>query len=459
MRYSVRMFKTNKLIKIILSLVLVFALSYYWGGKSHDQYVLITAKKIINSEFNGYLVDNEILIKNHKIVKIGKNIRGPKGTKQINLPESIIIPGLIDAHTHITFFAKKFDVDFSKELVRSEKEDSDIFRFVCSIHRARSYLKSGITSIRDVGNCGNFMDMKLKKLIDSNLIQGPQIYGSGPGIATHSGQFPENISDETVRSEYTIINDSTDIQRAIDNYIYKKVDLIKVYPGNSPGYGAMSSGLLEKIVKYAHSKGLKVAAHAEFDFDAKKAALAGVDSIEHGYEISVDTLKTMSKKDIYLIPTDFSKEMYKFIFSSLGAGEHDYFLGNIDTLLSKRAERIKQAIDNNVKLAFGSDMFFYLINLDKSIGRFSKDALVSYVESGVPVSEVLKMATINAAKLIDNNKLFGVIKEGAQADIIAVRGDPLRDIKNLDKISFVMKNGRVVSDKCWYCFLLKYICS
>ncbi len=443
---------------IILILILVIYFSISIKQKRSDSCYHIIANQIINNKFSGYRLDKEILVKNDKIVLISNNIKTPSGCEIVRLPESTIIPGLIDTHTHILFFEKNYDINFSTELVRSDREDGKFFRFACAILRARSYLEAGITTVRDLGNSGYFWDVKLKKMIDSGIVEGPRMYVSGPGIATRYGQFPSDTPKSTVLKEYQLVETNEDVESQVELHMRSGTDLIKVYANNSPGEGAISFDLLSKIVSYSHQKGLKVAAHAEFDEEAKKAAIAGVDSIEHGYELSESTLSLMASNKIFLVPTYFSKQMYSFIFENTVPGKHRYSPYLIDYVFKKREWIIRKAIQAGVPIAFGSDMYFHLQSKGESIGRFSKDTLVAYSELGLLPEEILRMATQASANLVDNSKKLGIIEEGAIADIIALNGDPIKDIRSINQVSFVMKNGIMLKKTCIYCSLLGKIC-
>jgi imidazolonepropionase-like amidohydrolase len=296
--------------------------------------------------------------------------------------------------------------------------------------------------VRDLGNSGKFADVALKRAIDEGTVVGPRLYVSGPGLASEGGQAPDLLHGQTslIDGDYRIIRGADDARNAVREHLYFGVNLIKIYSNSSPNKTFLSIDEMKAIVEEAHLYNLRVTAHATNDLAIRRAVLAGVDAIEHGYVVSDSTLQLMKERNVILVPTDMdflmAKKQIKKLRMNLGDQE-------IVQLAMPYYERLKRAKKAGVVIASGSDMY---MDLGLSRGEAAKRVFFAYQEAGISLSEILQAATVNAAMLIGEKKL-GVLKKGCFADIIAVDGVPLENISALEQIVFVMKNGVVYINK------------
>jgi imidazolonepropionase-like amidohydrolase len=231
-------------------------------------------------------------------------------------------------------------------------------------------------------------------------------------------------------------------RRAVRQAIYDGADCIKVIVDTWPRVVSLDE--MKVIVQEAHSVGKKVAAHAVTDKAVRIAAEAGVDSVEHGYGASDEAFKLMAEKKIFLVPTDGTLDDYSSIFGQRISSEEEkkQMRAQMEVGVKQVHGRLARAIKAGVRIAAGSDMYYAMPG--KTRGQASLTMLRAYAESGMPSSEIIRAATINAAELLGWQMRIGSIQSGRFADIVAVDGDPLKDIGQLQKVRFVMKGGKVI---------------
>ncbi|MBY0471345.1 amidohydrolase family protein [bacterium] len=394
--------------------------------------IQITAKEIYDPATDQILKGTSLVVQNGKIHSLTSE---PNDCSQLDLSKLTLIPGLIDLHTHIFLEDKTAAVRFSDELVRLGKWSSDQ-RTSFAKDQLRSILKSGFTTIRDVGNSGMFLDTKLRDSLASDSEVLPRIFGTGPGIATEQAQFKTGVVG--IESEYFLAKLPFK-EEAFSPFLKNKVDGIKIYADNDPGKGQMPEELLKQLVTFFHSKKLKVSAHATNDASAWMAANAGVDSIEHGYGIKKRTLELMAQKKIYLIPTEMSTRVVQLV----NRRNPDPLYVSARELHRKRGKRLRLALTLGVPIGFGSDAYMDLSKARLSRGELTLESLIAYSEEGLPASAVLKTATVWAADFLGRDDL-GRIREGATADLVGYEKSPLKTAQGLKEPSFIMKDGKIV---------------
>ena len=382
---------------------------------------------------NEFLKNQEILVSGKNIVKVGKNLSAPANAEIFDLSNSTVIPGLIDAHTHFLTLQKA-----GEETAIDAMLNSDVARILRAAKIARQYLEAGITTVRDLGNSGQYLDVSLRDAIRNCSIDGPSMQVSGPIISPIGGQWVK-ISDEVVAREYSVIKNKDEATAEVMRHIHHDVDIIKITVDNSPNKLLLSEEEIKAITVTAHAYGLKVTAHATSDQSVRSAIYAGVDGIEHGYSIADSTLDLMVKRNVYLVPTDVSLDGAFRIVESMGRKPSKDEL--MQYPVSPWQNRLKRAYDKGVVIVSGSDKY---LELNEPYGEIAKDVLVAYFETKIPVKDVIRFATYNASIALGQKDRIGVLKEGAKADIVAFDGDLESDFKTvLRRTNLVMHEGKI----------------
>lgn len=397
---------------------------------SFAQTTLIKAGKFYNSETNKFEKNIEILISGKIITQVGKNLKIPAGTKIIDFSNCTITPGLIDAHTHFLFkqSSKKTSI------IDDRLNNSDVERSIRAIKICKDYLLSGITTVRDIGNSGEYIDVSLRNAINKNYFQGPTMFVSGKIISSPGGQSDDLPAElqPIIEKEYSVIKNSSEAKAAVIEHVDKKVDFIKICADNAPGKLFLSLGEIKTIVEAAHFYKLQVTAHAMYEKSVKLAVLSGVDGIEHGYRISDSILNIMGQKNIYLVPNDMALSEIKPL-SEFAKAE-----------FNARKDRFIRAVNKGIKIVFGSDIT--LNNYDGfGQGDEAKKTLLAYFEYGIKPNDILKFATTNPASILNKKDELGVIKVNSFADIVVFDGDLEIDFATiLFKVKKVFKNGQII---------------
>lgn len=376
----------------------------------------LTAKRMIDVRTGKEIPDAVILIEKNKITAVGSNLNIPDSLQIIALGDVTLLPGLIDAHTHLLhqYYAKYGD-DNSNRLLEMVQL-STAKRALLGARLAREMLEAGFTSVRDLGNSSINADIALRDAINNGDVSGPRMFVSTRAISPVGGQF-QSVTPEAqhlLSQEYVQINGTNEARKAVRQAIYDGADCIKVIANS--GSRKLSPEEMKAITEEAKRANLPVAVHAtDGDGPSMTAVEAGVSSVEHAYTISETVLKKMAEKNIFLVPTD-----------AYG--------------VTRYQDRIKRALKAGVKIAIGSDIYYEFPG--RTRGQVSAGMYKTYTASGMTNVEVLKAATLHPAELIGNNSI-GSIEAGRFADIIAVKGNPLTDIGALEQVVFVMKDGKV----------------
>lgn len=367
-----------------------------------------------------------IVIDQGTISEVGTDVAVPEGAQLIDLADAFVVPGLIDAHTHL---CESIPVDspvgssFTLHLVHSTTAD----RVLQGVASAREFLTAGFTTVRDVGNCGEWGDLALRRALDAGLFPGPTMLASGMIIAPFGGQTrvtPDRV--DLARVDYLFADTRDEMRRAIRQNAHFGADLIKIVVDDQPYIYSVED--IRFMVEEAGDAGLRVAAHCMTERGAQRAARAGVASIEHGFFMSDEALRIARDQGVWLVGTDFSREIIDV-----------YGVQAWGPLV---VDRLRRAHQLGVKLAFGSDLVVRVPGHDR--GSAALTLLDTWIEAGVSHPEILRAMTSDAAELLGVAGERGRVAEGMAADLIAVAANPLEDITALRRVVFVMKDGAVI---------------
>jgi len=407
-----------------------------------NEITFIKAGKLFDSENGKILANYVIKIENNKITAIGKNISIPENAKIIDLTEYTVLPGLIDGHTHLmTLDDLKDDYPMAEKVLF----EGDALRVLRGANRAKTWLEAGFTTVRDLGDSGPFLDVALKKAIKEGTTIGPRMFVSGPIIISEGGQVPGLIKSQrnVIEDEYTIVKNVDDAINAVRIHVNYGADIIKICANNSPNNTSLTIDEMKAIVKMAHRYDKKVTAHATNDLAVWEAVTAGVDGIEHGYQISDTTLTLMAKKGVVLVPTDISKPLYNKVLDIVDyKGDKDIA---IKMAKDRYQDRLQRAIKAGVTIVTGSDNY---LDFKMPQGEAAKNILIAYEEEGMKPFDIIRSSTYLSSKFMGKEDELGIIKEGAFADIIAVKGDIENEFSStIFNVIFVMKNGEIYVEK------------
>lgn len=406
---------------------------------------VIHAARVFDSEAGIFTGPSDIVVRNGRIAAMSTHEGVPPGARVIDLRRFTVLPGLIDAHTHLLYLERPGQGDQSlMDGIRAVVVEGGALRALHGAARARTYLAAGITTVRDLGNSGRFNDVALRDAIRDGSVDGPRMFVSGPGLASEGGQFPglqppyETIAEE----EYRVVHGPEDAALAVREHVTYGADLIKIYSNNTPNVASLSPDEMRAIVAEARRLGVRVAAHATDDAAVWNATEAGVNSIEHAYQVADSTLALMAQRGTCLVPTDLDSaagRQYLLRIPTRG-DEPRPDPATLASYFRSSHDRLTRAVRAGVKICAGSDEY---LDLGWPQGVASRHVLYAYIEAGLTPVQALQAATVNDAHLLGQDGRLGVIKPGALADIIAVEGDPGQDLHALDRVRFVMKGGTV----------------
>ena len=396
--------------------------------------LLIQVGKLYDSQNAVFLANQQILIVDGMVQAVGPNIIKPAGTRLIDLSCCTATPGLMDMHTHLLLHQKqrKDGLELASKVPADERiRQGMIF--------AKLNLEAGITTVRDLGNSGQYIDLRLQKMLTDGRTVGPTMYVSGPIISPPGGQFfkPAPADSFLIGQEYRVVKGALDARAAVLEHKQRGVNVIKVCMNNDNRVLAPEE--IRAIVESAHKHGLSVTAHATYDESARDAVSAGVDGIEHGYSLSDSTLRLMAQKGTYLVPTDVSRRRAKIMVAGIGmvGKEADEYA---KSFLDGVHDRLRRAVNYGVTIVSGSDFYSDVKGVGR--GEGATDVILSYHEAGIPVRKVLQYATYNAAKALGILGSSGVIKKGMKADLVFFNGDLENDFaRSLFRVKMVLKEG------------------
>ena len=396
---------------------------------------VIRAGHVLNVRTGELRSNQTIVIEGDKISQIAPSseVKASAGDTTIDLPDATLLPGLIDMHTHLTFELSSLSYEGLKISTAREA--------LHGARNARRTLEAGFTTVRNLG-AKDYADIALRDAINDGDVIGPRIVASGPALGITGGHCDENLLPPAFHFQGEGVADGIEgVQHKVREVIKYGADVIKICAtggvlskGDDPNASQYTLEEMKAIVADAHRLGRKVAAHAHGAEGVRWASEAGVDSIEHGHLMDDAAIATLKKNGTYLVPTLFLTEYMQAHLEHSDVPE--YSKKKMRDISAAAQQNAKKAIAAGVKVAFGTDAAVYPHGMNA--GEFHV-----YVKLGMTPLAAIQTATINAADLLGWKDRVGALETGKWADIIAVDGDPTKDVTALEHVKFVMKGGAV----------------
>jgi imidazolonepropionase-like amidohydrolase len=428
--------------KLVRSLLCVsFIFSFFAGNFASGQTapapktVVIRAGRVLDVKTGKTLTNQMIVIHGDKIASIGADTQATPDAQIIDLSNATVLPGLIDAHTHITFTTNfgysRLGISIPREALNGARN-------------ARVTLDAGFTTIRNVGASG-FTDVALRDAINAGDVPGPRMLVSGPALSITGGHCDNNLLpfEDHVQNE-GVADGVEAVQHKTREIIKYGADLIKICAtggvlshGDNPQASQFTLEEMKAIVADAHRLGRKVAAHAHGAQGILWASEAGVDSIEHGSYIDDAAIAEMKKNGTYLVPTLYLMDWFYENAERIGTPAELIAKGH--EVMPAARKNVARAFAAGVKVGFGTDAAVYPHGLNAH-------EFAVMVKLGLTPLQAIQSATINDADLLGWSDKVGTLEPGKFADIVAVDGDPLADVTTLERVKFVMKGGEVVKN-------------
>lgn len=408
-------------------LLLAFLVSMLVGVRAQAQVTAIKAGKLIDPETGTTAVNQVIIVEGKKIRAVGAGLQIPAGATVVDLSNATVLPGLFDAHTHLCMTTRR-ERDNGNYYFTTLLDPTG-YRAIQGVANARAMLESGFTTVRDIGNAGNYADTDLRRAIEEGLVPGPTVINAGRIIAPYGGQFylqPEKR--DLANPEYFFADSRDEIRKGIRENIHYGATVIKLVVDDQRYIYSVDD--IKFAVEEAGRAGLKVATHCWTEQGARNAATAGVASIEHGFRMSDEALALAKKNNVVLVGTDFTEQ------AAIDMGVPDpkgFHLVWVD--------RLRRAYKIGVTMAYGTDVIY--AKAGETRGTLSISFIDSFVEAGIPAKDIVRTMTTNAARLLGVDKQRGAIRPGLNADIIATAENPFDNIQTLKRVSFVMKDGAI----------------
>ena len=407
----------------------------FYGAQA--QKTIVHCGTLIDGKSNEAQQQMTIVIEGNKISAVEKGYTKPgKDDKLIDLTKKTVMPGFIDMHVHLEGETNK-----DQALQRFTLNDADV-AFKSTVF-AKKTLLAGFTTVRDLGGSG--VNISLRNAINQGLVVGPRIFTAGKSIATTGGHAdPTNSYRKDLMGDpgpkEGVVNSAEEARQAVRQRYKEGSDLIKITAtggvlslakdGSGPQF---TDEELKAIIETAKDYGMHTAAHAHGVEGMKRAVLAGITTIEHGTKMNEEVMDLMIQKGTFYVPT---------ISAGKFVAEQAKVPGYYHPLVTPKAleigpqiqETFRKAYKRGVKIAFGTDagVFYH--------GDNGKE-FTFMVEAGMPAMEAIKAATVTNAGILGMSDKIGAIAPGLLADIVATDEDPLKNIKTMEKVSFVMKEG------------------
>lgn len=414
------------------------------GSARAPQATLLKVGLLLDVKSGDYLENQGVLVEQGRISAVGafESVRrsAPKGARLVDLGRAVVMPGLIDCHSHL-FLSNDGRVDKTAGMAEAE-------RLRLAERNALELLMGGVTTARNVGHSGTRGDTVLRDRVDAGKVTGPRIIPATRKLTPPGGQplGASAVTKEILAKDFLTVSNEDEARRAVRKAAADGAGVIKIVV--DVGKNLLGLNEIKAIVAEAYVLKLKVAAHATTEEGTRWAALAGVASIEHGTEANDETLRMMVERGIFLVANDYKPEHLRQIFAANLASQPALradFEAWLKDYAQKTPNRLQRALKAEVRIAFGSDMIFALPG--KTRGQASVLVLEALQSEGLPPLECIRAATVNAAELLGWQDRIGTIEQGKLADIIAVERDPLKDLSEFQRVRFVMKGGLIIKDE------------
>ena len=410
---------------------------------AQDRAIVLRAARVFDGKSDRLISPGVVVVVGNKIRSAGSSGEWPAGSEIIDLGDATLLPGFIDAHTHLSH---GYSSDFRQRLIDSQRKTVAEMT-LDAIENLRKTLMAGFTTCRDVGS-NDFIDIGLRNAVENGKIDGPRMLvavkaiGSTGGHCDPSSGIRYGLRKESGVEE-GIINSPDEARAAVRFNLKYGADVIKtcatggvMSPNDEVDTPQLTQAELDALVDEAHALRRKTAAHAHGATGAKRAIRAGIDSIEHGSFMDDEALRLMKEKGTFYVPTLIAGwwivqqvDQKKLLLSPLVVAKARAAWASV-------GQTFHRAVDTGVRIGFGTDAGVYPHGMNATEFQLM-------VEHGMKPLAALKAATSNDAELLGLGDRIGVLEAGKLADIVAVPGDPTVDIRQTSKVKFVMKEGRI----------------
>jgi len=446
-------------IRIFLSLAVLLFAAGHVAAQKPALTILIKAGRLIDPKTGNVLSPAAVLIEGDRIKEVGPptqvQAHASGDVKTIDLGNATLLPGLIDGHTHLFLdIVRPPDAEaqrhengiFAPGLLLAIVE-SPTKRALLGAQMAREDLESGITTVRNLGHSGIDGDTELRDAIKAGRVSGPRILASGRKLITR-GDYVQNLNpalaEAILEQEFLLIDGTDRARQAVRRNAFQNVDVIKVAADED-----LTVPELAAVIEEAHRKHLKVAVHAVDKVSIQTAIDAGADSIEHGNEATDAQLKQMRDKGIFLdlTPTSYGGVLRKIAeqIVVISAASRTAYASSAGRSKQQYDQLVERVLKSGVKFAAGSDMCWFYPG--KTRGQASTEIFVNLRQAQMPALDVIRAVTTNAAEMLGWQDRVGAVEPGKFADLVAVAGDPVTDIAELERVRFVMKGGQVIRNE------------
>lgn len=422
----------SRLRRTVLIVLLSCAFTGPAMGQARDTagLIAIRAGKLLDPASGTVARNQTILVRGGRIEAVGANVSIPRDTEVVDLSAEVVLPGLFDAHTHLCMTVRlRRDAG---NYFYTTLNDPESARAVDGVVNARDMLQAGFTTVRDVGNEGNYACSAVRRAIEEGRIPGPTIINAGRIIAPYGGQFQlqPDKKEHLAVPEYYFADTRDELVKAVRENAHYGARVIKVVVDDQPYIYSVED--LRFVIDEARRMNLKVAAHVWTQAGAHNAAAAGVASLEHVNGISDADLELARKNGVVAVFTPFPEWVLRQFRDTLNAKDE----------YQQELDRLRAGVRVGIPVAFGTDAIHALPGYDR--GSLAMSWVDSYQAAGMAPKAILQSMTIVAARLLGVEQERGAIRKGLAADIIATPADPSEDIGGLKRVNFVMKEGRIV---------------